>query len=383
MIRPYRDFLLPTGLLAGTIIGAGVFALPYLFERAGILTGLFYLALGALIYTLVHLFYADVILRTPGEHRFVGYAEIYLGRKFKWLAILMAVLEMILVMTIYLILSLSFANLIAPGNGIYKLLVFWILGSLAIFLSVRRLTLVEFLISWGMIAIILLIFILGLPKFNQVSAPDFYPRSANILLPLSAVLFSLGGRVAIPSLVKYFKLPGIGHNYGLIKKSVIWGTVIPAVTYALFVFGILGLSGVVSEDSVTGLIGQVPNWLLAVIGILGILSLWSSYIVVGLDVSNTLLYDLKLNKFVRIAAVVFAPLILYFLSSQNFIALVSFTGGIFLALEGIFIIVMWVYANRLSEKPPLLVKKINPAVTVVALLIFAIALTYEILKKFL
>ena len=111
----YRDFLLPTGLLAGTIIGAGVFALPYTFKTAGLSVGFFYLALAAAMYCLIHLFYADMIVRTPGEHRFVGYAKIYLGRPAFWQAIAMSVLEMVLVMTIYLLLSVSFLNLLWLG----------------------------------------------------------------------------------------------------------------------------------------------------------------------------------------------------------------------------------------------------------------------------
>ena len=100
----FKSFLLPTGLLAGTIIGAGIFALPYVFAKAGLVAGFFYLALGGIAYTVVHLMYADVIMRTRSAHRFPGYAGLYLGRFGFILAVLIGVLEMILVMTIYLIL---------------------------------------------------------------------------------------------------------------------------------------------------------------------------------------------------------------------------------------------------------------------------------------
>jgi len=380
-VKIYRNFLLPTGLLAGTIIGAGVFALPFVFLKAGLASGFFYLALGTGAYLLIHLFYADIILRTEGEHRFVGYAQIYLGRTAFWLSILMAVLEMIFVLTIYLVLSASFANLIGgAGAGLFKVLIFWVLGSAAIFLSLKRVAFLEFLITWGMVLIIGLIFVLGLGKLDKIGAVDFYPDFLNFLVPLAPVLFALSGRVAIPSLVKYFRIPGVGHNHALIKKAIFAGTVIPAVVYAFFVFGVLGLSNAVSEDSVSGLLGQVPNFVLAIIGVLGILSLWSSYIVVGLDVESILRYDLKVSKALRIALVVLAPLALYFLSSQDFIGLVGFVGGIFLGLEGIFIILMWLRARKAAPPKPALINKTSWLIIGFLLLTFLSALVYELMK---
>ena len=104
----FKNVILPASLLAGTIIGAGVFALPYVFVKAGILTGLFYLLIFSAVFTLIHLMYADIILRTKENRRFFGYAEIYLGSWGKWPAILITIVGMIFVLTVYLILSVSF-----------------------------------------------------------------------------------------------------------------------------------------------------------------------------------------------------------------------------------------------------------------------------------
>jgi len=378
----YKNFLLPTGLLSGTIIGAGVFALPYVFKAAGLALGLFYLILGGLVYSFIHLLYADIIVRTPGEHRFVGYVERYLGAGFKWLAVLMSVLEMIFVMAIYLVLSVSFANLVLSGFSIYKVLTFWILGSLAIFLSLKKLAFIEFLIAWGMIFIIALIFVLGLGHWPRLASQLWLPNFSYALFPLAPILFALGGRVAIPSVVKYFHLPGVGHKHSLIKRTVIVGTLIPAIVYGLFVFGILGLTDNVTEDAVTGLVGAVSPALLAVMGILGLLALWSSYIVVGLDVNQVLLYDLKIARLLRLALVVAAPLALYFLSSQDFLGLISFVGGIFLGLEGIFIGAVWLRAKKLAPREPALISKNIFLMIGVAFLVFAAALVRELTKIF-
>lgn len=361
-----KPYLLPVGLMAGTIIGAGVFSLPFVFQAAGLATGYFYLVLAGAVYSAIHLMFADVITATEGEHRFVGYANVYLGRLGFWLAVLMAVVEGIFVLTIYLVLSRSFGDLLAAlGTPLEKILIFWFLGSLAIFLSLRRLAFLEFLITSGIVSIIALIFIFGLPNLSNVSAANFYPHWAEFLMPLAAVLFSLAGRVAVYPVVKYCREQNLP-----IKPAILWGTLMPAVVYGFFVLGIIALSPDVSPDAVSGLVNQVPQWVLWIMGVLGLLSLYSSYIVVGLDIKNTLLFDLKMPSLVSFFIVIGGPILLYLAGFQGFIGLVSFVGGIFLSLEGLFIVAMWLKAKN---------KKIS-LVTLGLILVFATALIYEIIK---
>lgn len=354
--------LLAIGLLAGTIIGAGVFSLPYVFNAAGLTSGFFYLALATVAYICVYRMYAAVIEKTPGDHRFVGYAKIHLGKAMSGAAILMTIVQMFLVLTIYLILSQSFGNLItAFGSGVEKMVVFWFLGSVAIFLGLRRIAWIESLIVLAMVAIIILLFILGVGRGTYISGSNWPPVWGNLFLPLGPILFALAGRVAIPAMVR------IG---GAVNKAIFWGVSVPAAVYALFVISVLALSPSVSRDAVTGLIGQVPVWILPVIGALGILSLISSYMTVGFDVYRSLSLDLRFPGWLQFLLIVFGPLALFFAGLRDFIGLVSFVGGIFIALESIFIIWMWLKATS---------RKVNWPVALL-LLVFLVALVYEMLK---
>lgn len=378
----YKNIILPASLLAGTIIGAGIFALPFVFEKAGIITGLFYLGIFSAGFVFIHLMYADLILKTEGGeniHRFPGYAKIYLGNWGFWLAILTTVIGMLFVLTIYLILSVSFINLIKPVNlnisDIYELLFFWLLGSAAIFLGIRRLAFSEFLITGGIIGIILIIFGYGLGHFGKIiSVPAF--NFQNIFLPYGAVLFSLAGRVAIPAVVSYFQK--IKQPLVEIKKPIILGTLLPFPIYLLFVFGIWGLSEVVSQDAISGLVGQIPKEILALIGVFGLISLWSSYIVIGLDVKNSLKFDLKFSKILAGLTVIILPLLLYFFGFQSFLTLVSLIGGIFIALEGIFIALMWLKARKIKSEE-VIFKKLSPLVVYALIIIFMGGIVYEII----
>lgn len=378
----YKNIILPASLLAGTIIGAGVFALPFVFQKAGIVTGLFYLGLFSACFIFIHLMYADLILKTEGGrnfHRFPGYAKIYLGNWGFWTSILMTIVGMLFVLTVYLILSISFVNLIKPiGLNISdasKLLIFWLFGSAAIFLGIRRIALSEFLITGGIIVIILIIFGYGLSHFGKIISVQAF-NLQNIFLPYGAVLFALSGRVAIPAVVSYFQK--IRRPLAEIKKPIILGTLLPALVYLLFVFGIWGLSEVVSEDAISGLVGQIPKEVLALIGVFGLISLWSSYIVIGLDIKNALKFDLRFPKILAGLTVVVLPPLLYFWGFQSFLTLVGIVGGVFIALEGIFIVLMWLGARKMKSEE-VIFKKLNPLVIYALIMVFIGGIIYEII----
>jgi len=75
-----RRFFKAVLVLVGMIIGAGMFGIPFVFVRAGFLTGAIELVLLAIVAAFVHRAYADVVLLTPARHRLPGYVSLYLGR---------------------------------------------------------------------------------------------------------------------------------------------------------------------------------------------------------------------------------------------------------------------------------------------------------------
>jgi len=379
----YKNFLLPSSILAGAIVGAGMFALPFVFNSLGFGIGFFYLIIAAIVYSLVYLMYADIILRTYGEHRFVGFSKIYLGVGGFWATITIAVLNMILVMGIFLVLSVSFANLIFPSGGsVIKMLIFWLGGSIAIFLPPKRIFLIEFLIVVGMAGIILLVFLLGFGNFKNLASLNFSFNPENILPYAGVILFSLSGRVAVSSLVNYFKKQKVQNRNFLIKKNIIAATFIPVIFYIFFILGIYSLSEKITPDAVTGLIGNAPTAVLSIIGILGLLSLWSTYILIGVNVKSIMRYDLKFPLFLSFLSVTIAPIIIFFASVQDFIGLVSLSGGVFLALEGIFLTAIWLNTKRISQKSSILLPKAGVFAAVFSIIIFAAVLISELLNMF-
>ncbi|MEK7481899.1 MAG: aromatic amino acid transport family protein, partial [Patescibacteria group bacterium] len=373
----YRNLILPASLLSGTIVGAGMFALPFIFNKAGLGLGFFYLIFFGIVSMLVHLMYADIILRTQENHRFAGYAKIYFGELGFWSGFLMTVVGAIFSLLVYLVLSVSFINLVAPiFPDNYEVLIFWFFGSMAFFLNINKITYFEFLTDIGMWLIILAIIIYGFFDF-KLSGPLLMDANY-FFFPYGAILFSLAGRVAIPAVLGYFR--NNNKSPALAKKPIILGSLTPIIVYAVFVLGVLGLSTErgPSEDSISGLASKLPPEILYALIILGAISLWSTYIVIGRDVKKSLEHDLNLNGLFSALAVSIIPLLLYFAGFDNFIKLISLVGGIFIGLEAIFIVLMWQRASKTAAKE-MIFKKINPLIIYSLIFVFVGGIIYALI----
>ena len=321
------------------IIGAGMFALPYVFAKAGVVTGFFYLAVFAGVFVAVHRMYARIVVEPKGKHRLVGYAKIYLGQWGFWVSLLTSGIGLLLVLTAYLALASDFLGLIFPGlSGAAGLYAFWFVSSLAVLLSLSRLAKLEFGATVAIGAIILSLFVAGLIRGGEVVVPLVNPGFS--LLPYGVVLFSLSGRAAISSLYMYYKRRELDSSQ--IYKAVTWGTIAPAVLYIFFVLAVFLLSGnAVSPDALSGLAASVPRALLVLTGILGVFVLWTSYFFLGLEVKGVLHLDLGLKSSLSHLGVFLAPLALYLSGLSNFIQLIGIVGGIFLALESVLVVLIY------------------------------------------
>ncbi len=366
--RLYKELVVPAGLLAALIIGAGMFALPSLFMQAGFLIGFLYLIIFGAVFAAIHVMYAQIINSNGEERGFVGYAEVHFGKLGFCVAALTTAVGLMLASTIYLVLSTPFIQLVWPGVGAETaLLLFWFFGAAAVVGGIQRLASLEFWVMISMVAIMVLIFLFGVSSSHFSFAALPIADTSKAFLPYGAVLFAFGGRAAISSIRTYMRKEGIADEK--LKRAIIVGTVVPGIAYALFTLGVVGLSANgVSEEAVSGLTGLSPLSL-AAIGLLGVFSLWTSYVFLGFEAREIFSYDFKLPLWLSALATTFLPLILYVVGFNDFIALVSVAGGVFLALESIMVVLMW---QKAKAKTAL--------VGVFLILVFAFGAVYEVMR---
>ncbi|KKU91548.1 MAG: Aromatic amino acid transporter of the HAAAP family [Candidatus Jorgensenbacteria bacterium GW2011_GWA1_48_11] len=334
-----RGFLLAITVLAGTIVGAGMFALPYLVSRLGLVLGFFYLFFFAAVYFAIHLMYARVVAVEPGKHQFFYFARIYLKKPLAIFASWSILLELLFVLTIYLILAPVFLRLVWPDAGLGVLFIFWFVGSAFVLLDLRWLGLSEFIGALGILIIIFIVFFVSFPK------PLLTPFGQSLdwslfFLPFGPILFALAGRPAISKVVEEWRRSRAANQSFSLGKAVFFGTFIPAFIYTLFIIGVLKLNPGVSPEAVNSL-GFLSPALLAGLGLAGLLAILTSYFVIAVNVKEIMQLDLGLGKTASVLVASLGPLFLYFAGFKDFLSALVFTGGIFLALEGIFVVKMW------------------------------------------
>ncbi|MDP1706305.1 MAG: aromatic amino acid transport family protein [bacterium] len=331
-----KDSFLGVVLLASTIIGAGIFSLPFIFSQIGLLAGLAYLLFFTFVYGLVHLMYARILEKENSDHQFFYLAHKYFPRIFANFASLVIVGDLIFTLLVYLVLAPAFFQFIWPTSWLVLVLIFWLVSSIFIFVRSKVMAWADLISILSMIGIIGLIFWVGRGQVLEISwFQKFDP--VLFLLPFGPLLFSLSGR---PAIHKIMELRNKAVGSFPLKSVIFWGTAIPSFIYLFFIVSVLRLQPTPSEDVFSSLSFLPPAFLLA-LGLMGFLSLWDSYFMIGANLKDLLQFDLRYPKWLVYILVLFLPLGLYFIGLQDFLLVIGLAGGIFLALEGVFVCSMW------------------------------------------
>lgn len=355
------------GLVMATTIGAGVFALPYIFKESGWFVSIFYLVvLGGLI-VMAHYFYWLVLKKTGGENRLLGFAKIIFGKIGFNFAFVVIVGGLFLALVVYLILGSQFLKMIFPSlRDDLALAIFWFLSSFPLVLKLKRLAGLEFLGAILMTTIILLVFF-GAGNysiFEKVSAINF----KNLLLPFGAILFSLAAWTVVEPIYELNK-----NTKNETKKNALFvflfGTFLAAAFYFLFIVGIFGSAAKITPDTLSGLVDW-PFWKIVILGIFGLFAIWTSYIPISLEIKNSLEKDLSLGKILSIGLLLFLPPFLITLGLDSFLRAVELAGGLFLSLQYLLIFVI---SRKILD-----LSRIQKIFLNILLVIFALAAVYEI-----
>lgn len=322
------------GLLAGATIGAGVFTLPYVASRVGLPLFVVYLGvLGAFVGG-THLLYWRVLQRTGGTARLVGLARQHLGRGLARLAFLAIFLGAAFTLAIYILLGGHFLARVFPLPPDLASLLFWVGVSIPIAFGLRRFIRVELFI-----VVLMVLAALGV-VFTQHLSLHALPFSARVdfFFPFGPLLFALAGWTSIEPIVLRYWRPDPARAPHPARTLAI-GTTLIGILYAVFVIGIASISTTVTADTFSGL-SAVPVWYLVLLFLFGLCALVTSYLPISHEVKNALVEDLKWSRSFALPAVLFFPYVLILIGLDNFLVLVGFVGGLFLAVQYLIILLL-------------------------------------------
>ncbi len=296
-------------LLTGTVIGAGIFSLPIIFERLGVI---FYLLLFLLGFLTAYLGvkYRHLIDSLKTQNQMPSYIGASLGPLWKKISLIL------------------FAFSLAGALISYLLLIKEQIGSIYIFLSfswaILLLNLKTIKKFDSILTIILLISILflilqaeGLQFLPQV----FLPESINLkdfVKAYGVILFSFTGFSVIPDLVKK----------GRPKTAINTSYLIITLIYLYF-------ANFVDMKN--------QNLLLKTVIFFAVIT---SYIPLSFVLEETLEKDLGIKRIASKAITLATPVVVVLWGVADFISALSITGGVFISLLQILIVIAYIKLKK-------------------------------------
>jgi len=372
-----RSFFYGIAILMGAIIGAGVFGIPYVVAQSGFLIGLIFLFGLTGIVILIHLMFGEIVCRTQGKHRLVGYAARYLNKWGKVIVTIALFVEFYGALLVYIILGGEFLSTIFPsflgGSAFIFSLIFFGICALVVFKGLLLTERMELFMGLFLVVVILLIVFSGAPHLDidNLKTIDF----SKMFIPYGIILWSLAGAVAVPEIIEGFKLTGKKY-----KKIIIIGTLIPAVLYLLFTFVVIGVTGPdTTSAAVDGLIPYLGKTVILLGAVFGLFAVMTSFFILGLSLKKVLWYDYRINKNVSWFLVCFIPLLGFLLGLREFIPIISFAGTILGAVEGTSIVLIYKKAKKMGNRDPEYNLKIPNFFIYLLVGVFLLGLVYQII----
>jgi len=369
--------------MVGYIIGAGILGIPFVFAKAGFLTGFLALLILGITSLTINLYTGEIALRTKGSHQLTGYANIYLGRFAKYLMLSAMIFGVYGALTAYILKGGEFLSALLSSvislSPITCSIMFFIAGTFLVFIGIKAIEKSEALFFIFFIAVIIIILFSAYPFIKTGNLTSFDIK--NIFIPYGVVLFAFGGIASIPEIREELK-----HNIKLMKKAIMLGSLIPFLIYALFAFAVVGVTGTNTTDGAIIGLGNTIGTPILIIGILfGIITMFTSFLAVGLSLKETYNFDLKLNKKISSALTCFVPLLvalsmIYIGTHNAFFKVLDLTGAFSFGAIGILIVLIINKAKMHGKRKPEYSIKINKIISFALVLLFSTGAIYEILK---
>ncbi len=345
-----RQFLHAVAVLIGTMVGVGVFGIPFVFSKAGFAIGLIFLIIIAGVTCILDLLFAEVVLRTHEKHQLVGYARMYLGPGAQRLMLFTSTLGIYGALLAYInvageflhTLSSSFSS-IPPAQ--YSA-IFFVVASVGLLFRFRTMASVEFFMTGLCIAVVALIFALGMPHIrwpNLVSVtPEFW------FWPYGVLLFAFGGITSIP-----FQREILRRREHDMVRAVLWAVGTVAVLYGVFAFTVVGVSGdVTTPDALSGLADILGTPIILLGSLFGVVAIGTSYLMLGTALIDVFRWDYGVKKVPAWLLTVVPPMMLFWSGLRSFIQVIGLVGAVAVGIESLVLVALYVRAKERGNRIP-------------------------------
>lgn len=366
--------------MVGTIVGVGIFGLPYVAAQIGFIPMFFYLCGGAIIVLAVHLIYTQVILWLRTDYRLPGQVTEIFGKKWGMIAFINFLVGMLGSQLVYIIIGGKFLqaliSIFSPISLNTAILIFFILGNILIYKDIKSIAETEFWMLLIQLVIILGLFIFSLAKIELTNFAGY--DSTKLFLPYGIVIFSFWGTSIIPEIKSMFSknLKKSEINKKLLFTNII-SISISFFIYLAFIITILGVSG--TRTSVEAFEGIKPFFSPKIIYtsyLFGFLCVFTSFLTNGLTIKKCFQLDYEINKILAFILSSSVPIFLYILNFRNFINIINFIGTITFGIAGIFMFSLYLELKRTKKIGKIVIAN-STACAIIILFILGIIMSFK------
>lgn len=345
-----KNFFYATSVLMGTMVGVGIFGIPFAFSKAGFWVGFLFLVFIGFITLLLNFMYGEVILRTHENHQITGYTGKYLGPWFKRVIFFSVALGLYSALLVYMIIAGDFLNnifssvfYVSPTS--YSLM-FFIVLSFLILRGIKRISWIELLLVGLFVVVVLLIFGVGINKIVLSNFAGVQPEFW--FLPYGILLFAFAGFSAIP-----LQREILMNQENKLGKSISLAVFLTGALYLMFAFTVLGISGdVTTPDAISGLYEFLGGKIIFLGSLFGILAVSTSFLMLGSAFLEMFHLDYGVSKRWAWFLVVTPPLVLFLGGLRTFIDVISLAGSVAIGLEGIVLTFVYIKSKSKGDRVP-------------------------------
>lgn len=377
LLRQPTTFWYSVALLVACTIGIGMYGMPYVFAQAGFGVGFLFLIVLTIFLLTSNLLYGEIILRTHTRHQFVGYIRRYLGpwahylNLFNfWISMYGSFLGILVVNGKFLSSALATFHLnVSPS--VLAISMFLLIAFLA-YAGLKTVSHVDLAVMLVAVAIVFLIGIFGVPHFAW---NNFYFSTGTAwFLPFGVILFALNGLNGIPLMREVL----VGKER-LYRRAIVWGTLIPAVLYLVFILTVVGVSGQgTSPEAISGLLASLGPWIVFIGSLFGFLTSTTIFLSLLTSFRTSLREDFQLRRKGDFLLPLLPPLVFFLLGVQNFIGIISLVGGVAVSIDMILLLFVYAKAKNHGDRIPEYSISIPKFVLYGMMLIFALGAIYTL-----
>ncbi len=363
-------------LLVGTIVGVGMFGIPFVFARAGFLLAAIELCIVAAAVAVVHLAYAEVALRTDAVHRLPGYVARYMP-SLRWVSRLSHLFGLSGALLAYIVLGgFFFGQLLHAFFPVIPSAIgpaaFYLIGMAVVGGSIRLGGLLNGILTIGLVAVTLVLVGMLVPNVSVASLTTWNPALAAV--PYGVLLFAMAGMAVIPDARRL-----LGPKAGRLGRLVLFGTLGAAALYLLFAFGVVGATGAATTpDAISGLAIRFGPEYLLVGGFVAFLAAITSFIGLGIVFESMLSLDFGVRPVAATVLTAAVPAVLYTLGLHDFIRIIGLVGAVAIGLDSIMVLGIHRRAVVQGEREPEFRLRIPAAIRWGLILLFILGMAAEL-----